>query len=124
MEHFMTIPAPATTPALPARSRGNASAKAGETAEPLELSLAEAIAIRDRYGKIGNKNHLTRNILYEANRIIDQSAEAAFERVSKGICTDCWGDGFNRIGPGLLGGPCGKCKGTGRIPAPHDDPEN
>jgi len=84
----------------------------GDLREP-ELTLAEALAIRERYGRVGYPNKALHHILTLANREIEAQASLAVERITKGLCTECWGDGFKSISAAVLSGPCEKCDGTG-----------
>ncbi|WP_173931350.1 hypothetical protein [Chelativorans sp. Marseille-P2723] len=82
--------------------------------EQPEITLAEALAIRERYGRVGYPSRALKHILYLANQEVEKQASIAVARLTDGLCVECWGDGFRRISSSMLGGPCEKCGGTGR----------
>lgn len=82
---------------------------------PEEPSLEEALALRlSTFAALGYPNKALRTIMHRANKVIERAAEACVERITEGLCTTCWGDGFHRGSETLLSGPCHACNGTGR----------
>lgn len=86
-----------------------------------ELSLEEAIVIRLVYSTLGHPNRASRHLLSRAEALIRDRADEAAKRFTKGLCTKCWGDGWNYVSQSTLRGPCEVCKGTGRSLNPEGE---
>lgn len=83
--------------------------------EIAELSLEEALAVHFAYSKLGHPNRAQSHLVSTAREIIEARAAEAAQRFTKGLCTTCWGDGWNRISDSMLRGPCEACNGSGRL---------
>lgn len=78
------------------------------------LTLAEAIACKLTYTRLGYPGKAKQRVLFEADEVIRKEAHKAASRIEANLCTTCWGDGFHRTAPAVLSGPCHACGGSGR----------
>jgi len=87
--------------------------KDGGPAYPSKLTLVEAIACKLAFSSLGYPDKVKRRVLIEADKIIQEEALKAASRIEAGLCTTCWGDGFNRSVPAILRRRCHACGGSG-----------
>lgn len=77
--------------------------------------LLEALAIlASGAANLGYPSKAAHGIVHAARVIVDAHAKAAMERITGGLCTTCWGDGFHRTSTFMLSGACHDCNGSGR----------
>jgi len=85
------------------------------------MTPTDALLLLQEFAHAGYKSRALETVLFRARKVIADEAARRLQDFVGELCATCWGDGWNRLSPTILRGPCETCNGTGRRPEPPSE---